>query len=185
MNKNRISFLKKLTAGMLAIGMLVAVFAVAPKKADAAVVEDKVIYVAYEAAEISNKYWTEENKTAPVKAGYVFGGWFERVEKATTKTESDGTYIYNPLTTVSGDAFAKFVPAQVLSIKAQNGVNEGGTLPKKAEDISSDNPIYLIQFSIVNTWSVRRCIEFLVFYDATYCMLQRRKTKICIDAVHE
>lgn len=143
MNKNRISFVKKLTAGMLAIGMVVAVFAVAPKKADAAVAEDKVIYVEYKADEISKNYWTEENKTAPVKAGYVFGGWFERVEKETTKTESDGTYIYNPLTTVSGDAFAKFVPAQVLSIKAQNGVNEGYELPEKAEDINPNNPIYV------------------------------------------
>lgn len=141
---SKISFVKKLTAGVVAVAMLLTAFAVIPKQADAAVADDKVIYELYEAEEISSKYWTEAKKTAPVKAGYVFGGWFEKVEAQTTKTESDGTNYYNPLTTVSGGAYAKFVPAQVLSVKAQNGVvNEGGTLPEKASDINETNPIWV------------------------------------------
>lgn len=121
MNEKRIIALaKKLTVSVLAVGMLVAGIVVCPEQADAAVVEDKVIY-----EELSTtNYWSEEKKTAPVKEGYVFGGWFEQVDVKTNETETytdNGvdTY-YNPLTTVPTKAYAKFVPAQVLSVKAQN-----------------------------------------------------------------
>lgn len=118
MNKKQVmNLVKKLTAGVLAVTMIVAGIVVYPKQADAAIVEDKVIYEECD----STDYWTADKKTAPVKEGYVFGGWFEKVTEQTDKTETatDGTS-YNPLTTVSGTAYAKFVPAQVLSVKAQN-----------------------------------------------------------------
>lgn len=121
MNEKRIIALaKKVTVSILVVGMIVAGIVVYPGQADAAVVEDKVIY-----EELSTtNYWSEEKKTAPVKEGYVFGGWFEQVDVKTNATETytdNGieTY-YSPLTTVSGNAYAKFVPAQVLSVKAQN-----------------------------------------------------------------
>lgn len=153
MNKNRISFVKKLTAGVLAVGMLVTVFAVVSKQADAAVAGDKVLY---EEETIAN-YWSVDSKTAPVKPGYVFGGWFRLADKDAKGAEKvvDGEDYYAPLTSAdlntdedndcdyTETAYAKYVPAQVLSIKAQNGVNEGGTLPTKPEDISEENPIWV------------------------------------------
>ena len=128
MNKKQVmSIVKKLTVSVLAVGMIVAGIVASPKKVaaeDTATIYDKVIYVRYDAEDIETNYWTADKKTAPVKEGYVFGGWFEQVEAETdhteTYTEGDETTYYNPLTTVSGVAYAKFVPAQVLSVKAQN-----------------------------------------------------------------
>lgn len=130
MNKKQVtSVVKKLTAGVLAVGLVVTGIAVYPKQADAAEVADKVIYS--DEYDIS-KFWNadETKRTAPVMEGYVFGGWFEQVEEATDSTETytdneEVTY-YKPLMetklkeAVPKSAYAKFVPAQVLSVKAQN-----------------------------------------------------------------
>lgn len=160
MNKKQVmSIVKKLTAVVLAVGMIVAGIAIYPKQADAAVVEDKVIYVEYKADDIQANYWTTDKKTAPVKEGYVFGGWFEQVDTKTNKTETytEGgkeTY-YNPLTTVSGDAYAKFVPAQVLSVKAQNGVEKGSSIKEinqtTIKNVDEDNPMYIRVMSSVDS----------------------------------
>lgn len=155
MNKNKMSFVKKLTAGVVAVGMLLTAFGVITKQADAAIADDKVLY---EEATIAD-YWKVDTKTAPVKAGYVFGGWFylasEEVEGAEKVVNGGTTTYYAPLTVdvlntdddkdcdYTGKAYAKFVPAQVLSVKAQNGVNAGGTLPTKASDINAENPIWV------------------------------------------
>lgn len=61
-------------------------------------------------------YWSEASKKAPVKKGYVFGGWY---------TEQDGEKIalkeadLDNETVAELDAYAKFVPDSVLCIKTQ------------------------------------------------------------------
>lgn len=107
--KNLLSFVKKLTAGVLATGMISAGILVVPKQADAAIVEDKVIYE--EGYDIKT-YWNAENPKAPVKAGYVFGGWYSAKEENAFLTKEQAAQ--------ATTAYAKFVPAQVLSVKAQN-----------------------------------------------------------------
>lgn len=135
MNKNIMSYVKKLTAGVLAVGMIVAGIVVAPKQADAAVADDVVVYEELNIA----TYWND-GKKAPVKEGYVFGGWFtdaptETVDNEETlylSTDTTQSKRCMPLTATAIDsngdnlvddgvtAYAKFVPAQVLSVKAQN-----------------------------------------------------------------
>lgn len=145
--KWNMNLVTKLTAGVLIVGMILAGAISTSQNVDAAVASDKVIYERYEEDVITENYWTENKKTAPVKEGYVFGGWFNKVETVTTNTETytsdNGTEYYDPLTTVSGAAYAKFVPAQVLSVKAQNGVEEGMNAITKAEDISESNPMWV------------------------------------------
>lgn len=106
---------KTIAAGLLTTAMVVTGIFAMPAKADAvAPVGDQVVYDnTFNMAD----YW-KETKTAPVKAGYVFGGWY--LEDGETHT---------PLTEETAEenkdkAVAKFVPAHVLSIKAQN---EAGT----------------------------------------------------------
>ena len=120
-----------MAALVIAVGMVVTGIVLVPKQADAegnVIIPDKVIYESYQDAKT---YWEAEPKKAPMKDGYVFGGWFkevqesEKTENTETSVENSGTVYYEPLTEVTGEAFAKFVPAQVLSIKAQNGVDEG------------------------------------------------------------
>ena len=144
------SVVKKLVAGVLTLGMITTGIVVCPKQADAAGVKDKVIYEEYQATDIATNYWNVEEKIAPVKEGYVFGGWFEKVDE---KTDTSETYenegkeeYYAPLTNVSGNACAKFVPAQVLSVKSQNGVEQGSSIEEINENtiknINKENPMY-------------------------------------------
>ncbi len=122
--KQVVSFMKKLTAGMLAVGTIVSGIVVYPKQADAAVVADEVIYIQNDDEQTYNiqDYWNadEEKRTAPIKEGYVFGGWFKSADESQPLTEAELKEA------VPDSAYAKFVPAQVLSVKAQNedGVTE-------------------------------------------------------------
>ena len=161
--KNIKSNIKKMTAGVLAVGMLVAGVSVTPKHAEATETADTttVICEAYTETQVE-AYWTTTSKKAPLKSGYVFGGWFRAKTAGDTNVESltlNGVAgDYTPLTqddmaSVMSDAtsdtlYAKFVPAQVLSVKAQNGVHPNNptvkTLDKTtANSIDEDNPVWV------------------------------------------
>ena len=108
------SLIKKLAALSCAVAMIMTGLAVTPAEAEAASTT-----VTYESLSMSS-YWTTSKKTAPTKAGYVFGGWYTRsgttytaLKPADITTDSDGK------ANVS-DTYAKYVPAQILSVKAQN-----------------------------------------------------------------
>lgn len=58
-------------------------------------------------------YRNSELYTYPTMNGYVFGGWYQTADE-TTPISTD---------TVSGSAYAKLVPEEVLSVKAQAGTN--------------------------------------------------------------
>ena len=161
MMNNKIGIVKKLTAGMLAAGMILTGIVVPSQQVDAegtVTIKDTVIY---DDSYNIKDYW-DNGKKAPVKDGYVFGGWFK--EEATTTADNkeelkaeDGsvTKICIPLAKTdidsNGDnkvddgvvAVAKFVPAQVLSVKAQNGVPQGGKKIESASDISEENPMWV------------------------------------------
>ncbi len=139
MKKEINSLVKKVTACVLATGMLIAGIIVVPKQADAAVVEDKVIFE--EGYDIKT-YWNSENPKAPVKAGYVFGGWYSAKEENAFLTKEQAAQ--------ATTAYAKFVPAQVLSVKAQNSqIKDSETQVSVKVDkdnidtISEDNPMWI------------------------------------------
>lgn len=121
--------MKRMFAGVLALVMIMAGAIVAPTQADAAAdIKDKIIYEKMDHA----SHWNADNPTAPIKEGYVFGGWFRAAdaEAEGAELEAGTTNYYAPYTkdemsqVSAGTAYAKFVPAQVLSVKAQN---EAGT----------------------------------------------------------
>ena len=105
---------KKLTVGLLTAAVIVAGMFAVPAKADAEgsteeSIKDEIIY---DSSYDMLKYWTADKKTAPVKTGYVFGGWYAD-EGTTPLTEETAAGF-------KGTSYAKFVPAYVLSVKAQN-----------------------------------------------------------------
>lgn len=123
MNKRQVmNVVKKMTAGMLATGMILAGVGVCPQKADAAVTVPSEIIYETTSLDTVKTYWNSTGKTAPVKEGYVFGGWYKadnnNADSCLTENEldsnNDGTADY------TGNIYAKYVPAQVLSVKAQN-----------------------------------------------------------------
>lgn len=94
------------------IGCLAAVMIMSGMNVYAAVeVQNTVSYEAYKAEVFAEAFTT---KVAPVKDGYFFGGWYK---------DADGTeaiYATDNIENISGTVYAKFVPAYVLSVKAQN-----------------------------------------------------------------
>lgn len=117
--KNMGIFVKKITAGVLAIAMVVTGFAIIPKTAEAAYAyDDNVLYVAYENSAFKDLY--NADKTAPAKTGYVFGGWYSNTDEVYTALNATGA------AAATGEVYAKFVPAYVLSVKSQNEKNIAG-----------------------------------------------------------
>ncbi len=109
--------IKRTMAAFLVVILMLAGVVILPTESRAAdyTYEDKVIYT----SDVENAVDLYNADKAPTKAGYVFGGWF---------ADGRGT---NQITTdtvaVNTTLFAKFVPAYVLSVKAQNHRNVSST----------------------------------------------------------
>ena len=117
--KNASVFVKKITAGVLTVAMVVAGFVIIPKTAEAANDKEQAIYVKCNRTDFIKSYKTD-NKKAPVYEGYVFGGWYQDVNdaKKALTVEEAGKEADNE--TGAENIYAKFVPAYVLSVKTQN-----------------------------------------------------------------
>lgn len=112
MKRNQIRKLFSVVAIFMVTVMLV------PRMAKAEEQGEYVGEVFYSTEYDIHNYWSD-GKT-PMKEDYVFGGWYRKVDdtyKALTEQEAG----------VADAAYAKFVPAYVLSVKAQNkyGTNAG------------------------------------------------------------
>ena len=110
--------------------------------------EASVIYIQGDEEQTYNikDYWNadETKRIAPVKEGYVFGGWFETANESKPLTEEALKEA------VPEKAYAKFVPAEVLSVKAQNqkGVTEQTIAAMREknlnnEEISNEEKFYV------------------------------------------
>lgn len=104
MNMKKIS--KKVLAGALVLCTVVVAAFVFPTMASE--YKDEIIYT----SDIENAQKLYKSHTAPAKAGYVFGGWF--------KDGSGNTQVKSNEDVSDITLYAKFVPAYVLSVKAQN-----------------------------------------------------------------
>lgn len=131
---------KKMAIGFLAATTILSGISVLPMTADAAAYgtggyEDKIIY---DGSYSIKEYWTADSATrkAPKKDGYVFGGWYADDQGATPLKETEAA---EEVAKETPTAYAKFVPAYVLSVKAQNsqGVEEGHTDPANIRLVSS------------------------------------------------
>ena len=108
--------MKQILTSLLVVAMLVTSMMIMPLQADASenVIngENDVIYVSDETNLKFSDYWTADKKTAPIREGYVFGGWYTKDgENMKAIKESEGAGVTS--------AYAKFVPAEVLSVRAQ------------------------------------------------------------------
>ena len=106
---------KKILAGFLTLVLAISGVMIMPNNTEAA--EQTSVYYDEQGTYKMSDYWSESNKKVPVLDGYVFGGWFVK--------ESDNKYTPLRQTNLTNDsvksisAIAKFVPADVLSVKTQ------------------------------------------------------------------
>lgn len=91
--------MKRVAVGFLSASLVMAGTLVLPKTVEAAEA-DTVVY----------EEMTMETGTVPVKTGYLFGGWYN---------DNAGQSAVKKGETPTGTTYAKFVPAYVLSVKAQ------------------------------------------------------------------
>lgn len=101
---------KKIIASCLSVAMILTGILVMPKEAKAAT----NVYFASDKEYKMSDYWNGTNNKVPVKEGYVFSGWYR--DQTTPLKAAD-------LTQADDTAVAKFVPAEVLSIKTQIGTS--------------------------------------------------------------
>lgn len=113
--------MKRVVTGIMVAVILVSGVVVLPKEANAAettglseipTADDKVLPVQVSVADF-NTFYGETEKIAPTKEGYLFGGWY--LDETLTNAIKSKTDVQEKET-----VYAKFVPAYVLSVKAQN-----------------------------------------------------------------
>lgn len=83
-------------------------------------------------------YWSEGTKKVPVKENYIFGGWYKKDGDnfvALNESELSDDIVKNMGAT---DAYPKFVPAEVLSVKTQLGTSDTETSLRLVSTIDSE-----------------------------------------------
>lgn len=103
---------RKIVALCLAMSMVLSGVVIQPSTVQAA----NEIYWGGNKYEIKN-YWSETTKKVPVKEGYVFGGWFTKDDEGNYVAIKESTLSNEVVKTI--EAYAKFVPDAVLSVKTQ------------------------------------------------------------------
>ena len=125
---------RKITAVFLLSAMLVSSIAVKPVTADAAEegYEDRVVFED-KTSDFKTMWNANGTGSAPIKAGYVFGGWY--VDNTDNKKEALSNEAAGELFggNSSKVVYAKYVPAYVLSVKVQH---EEGTAAGDKEGAS-------------------------------------------------
>lgn len=133
----KVCLMKRFATVMLALVMVVTGMILIPKEADATEnsnVKTSVIY----STDFTMSEYRENGMTAPIKEGYVFGGWYQDAAESDQGAEKmslesgESEKTLKPITSdevaeFTGAAYAKFVPANVLSVKAQNKANTSAT----------------------------------------------------------
>ena len=120
--KNKTKICTKMITACLTLAMFFGAVVVMPKEAKAAEEPTTIYYDngATKKYKISD-YW--ENRKVPVKPGYVFGGWY--VEQNGKHTPLQEEVLRNAtISDYNSTAYAKFVPANVLSIKTQGALGD-------------------------------------------------------------
>lgn len=122
-NKVVMNVLKKVMAGSLVMAVVLTVF---PVSAKAESNGSSVTYVQMSMGGYADK----DERKAPVRDGYVFAGWYQDNQGATVETGTTGL------------AWAKFVPAEVLSVKTQ--ANKTAVEEKNLADVGSKQTLRVL-----------------------------------------
>ena len=147
--------MKKVIATLMATLMVVVGVAVVPNSASADNTLNIPTTVDYDNEYNIADYW--EDRVAPSKEGYVFGGWYKKLNDDSYKVITEENLTTEGVDAYA-DAYAKFVPAYVLSVRMQ--------LAKNAETANGEgiNKTYLRVLSGVNSTNYKE-VGFNVWFN--------------------
>ena len=128
--------IKNLLAGIMTVAMILTSVIVVPQDAKAADGNGIDQSGTYAIAD----YWTETTKTAPVKDGYVFAGWYAK--EGDDFVAIDESELNNEVV-ASMTAYPKFVPDEVLSVKTQMGTKGNKTSLRLLSSVDSTEYQYV------------------------------------------
>lgn len=155
--------IKNILARITAAVLVVAGVVVTPAGEAKAAEVDVKTSVVYEQRTVSDK--------APTKDGYFFGGWF------TTDMSKDATGKVITDRSAQTTAYAKFVPAHVLSVKSQNlastAVGNGTTNTRFLSAVDSAD--YQKVGFVINTGSSEKEIDATKVYEKVYVTADSQK----------
>lgn len=151
----------KVIAGFLASLLLASATMLTPIVSNAEEAAVLPTTVDYDADYLISEYWSKDNKTAPVKEGYVFGGWYSENQDGTYTPLKEANISYDETTgkATTENACAKFVPAYVLSVKTQIEAEAQTQEENKAST-------YLRVLSAVDSTSYQK-VGFDIWYNKT------------------
>ena len=172
--------MKQILAGLLVMAMLITGLMITPMDAKAAETvegENGVEYILDTTKYNFADYWKANaaERKAPTKDGCVFGGWYRNTDgngtmKAITQTEAekiaDGTD--------NAEVWAKFVPAEVLSVRTQL---EATTATADGTNVADNGTTYLRLLSGVNGLDYQK-VGFDIWYNKKYQEEDQKATNI-------
>ena len=159
--------MKQILAGLLVMAMLITGLMITPmdaKAADSVKEDNGVEYVLDTTKYNFTDYWKADaaERKAPTKVGCVFGGWYQ---------DTDGDDTLEPITqedaekiTTGENIWAKFVPAEVLSVRTQL---EAETATEDGKNVADDGTTYLRLLSGVNGLDYQK-VGFDIWYNKKY-----------------
>lgn len=130
---------QKVITGCLAALMIFNGVVIVPVTAEASDTAETVHYDEEGTYVISN-YWSDETKKVPVKAGYVFGGWYTKDGENFVALEEENL---SDETLKNVTAYPKFVPADVLCVKTQLGQSDTETSLRVLSTVDSKDYQYV------------------------------------------
>lgn len=135
--------IKSVMAGILTTAILLSGVIISPTKGNeaeaVALAEDKVCYEKKTVEDFTNLYVTQDKK-APTKEGYLFGGWYKDNGTTPIKAASD--------VTDDDTVYAKFVPAYVLSVKSQNYAKTAASATPSADNTTTTRVVSTVDESL-------------------------------------
>lgn len=161
--------MKQMTAMLLATAMFLAGLMIIPmstKAAETVVNSEKgIIFVCDEESYNFTSLW--KDRKAPTRAGYVFGGWYAKKQDDSFVAikESEGSDI-----TDNTKVYAKFVPAEVLSVRAQLDITT-------EENNGASDSTYLRLLSAVNGLDYQK-VGFDIYYNKKHHETDAKATNI-------
>ena len=160
--------MKQILASFLVIVMLITGLMITPMDVKAAT-EDRVVdstgaeYILDTEKYNFTTFWKADadKRTAPTKVGCVFGGWYKKdgADNMKALTQEDAANI-----TDGAGIYAKFVPAEVLSIRAQLEKDTETYDGKTADGSAAKASTYLRLLSAVNGLDYQS-VGFDIYYN--------------------